>query len=278
MGDLGFVDLYDTLGVGPQATAEQIRAAVKTTRRTWVLRQNAPSLERRQEAETVLARVAEAERVLLDPHLRVRFDKELHDQTQAARTDPPPAAAANWLEAARTALEGGDPSRAAWAAREATHASPQDPEAWALRGRADLDLGRLDDATYELEQASALEPRSAYRHYEVGWALQSRKRFGPALSEYATATELDPDEPLYPGGDRSGAHRHRTRRPGNRDSRALGVGFSRGRVHPAVTGVGPLPSRSRPVAAGTRRVQAVLDERSSRRILGQMAIRPDPAI
>lgn len=77
MSDCGFVNHYEIIGVPPEATPAQIHEAVKETRRTWVLRQNAPALERRQEAETMLARVAEAEKVLLQPGLRRGFDEEL---------------------------------------------------------------------------------------------------------------------------------------------------------------------------------------------------------
>lgn len=78
------VNHYETVGIIANSTPEQIRAAVKEARKTWVLRQNAPTLERRQEAETMLAKIANAERVLLDPHLRKTFDQQLHDRTRSS--------------------------------------------------------------------------------------------------------------------------------------------------------------------------------------------------
>jgi hypothetical protein len=86
MSESGFANHYDHLGIPSDATIEQIRAAVKDQRRTWVLRQNAPSLERRQEAERMLAEIAEAERVLLDPGERAVFDQQLSDHIRSAES------------------------------------------------------------------------------------------------------------------------------------------------------------------------------------------------
>lgn len=196
MGGPDVVDLYGTLGVAADASHDEIAAAVKDQRKVWVLRQNAPSLERRQEAERMLAQIAQAERVLLDPRARAGFDQELRGQREAAKT-PAGSAGVDWLAQAQEALERGDAGRAAWAAQEATRSSPQEPEAWALRGRAHLEVGKLEEATYELEQATNLDPDSPYRHYELGWVLQLRHHYGPALSQFAIASELAPEDPFY---------------------------------------------------------------------------------
>jgi Flp pilus assembly protein TadD len=197
MSDSLIVNHYNTLGIRSDASLDEIQAAVKETRKTWVLRQNAPSLERRQEAETMLARVADAEGVLLDPFQRTNYDKQLHDQTQKTRSPAPPAGHTDWIATAADALRRGDPAHAEWAAREATHLSPENPEAWALRGRADSQLGRLDDASFEFSRAAELDSNSAERHFELGTALQARGKFGPALAEYGVASSLAPQEPFY---------------------------------------------------------------------------------
>lgn len=197
MSGTDFVDLYEALGVQPDAGVDVIRAAIKATRKIWVLRQNAPALERRQEAETVLERVGEAERVLLDADLRAAFDVRRREHLEAVEVEKRSAVVPDWIATAREAMQRGDVRRAAWAAREATHANPRDPEAWAARGRADRALGRLDDATYELEEASKLEAGSAKRHYEFASVLHARRLFGPAIGEYSTALRLAPGEAFY---------------------------------------------------------------------------------
>jgi curved DNA-binding protein CbpA len=87
-------DLYELLEVAPTASAEVITAALTAQRRTWMQRQSAPTMERRQEAEQMLARLAEAERTLLDPTARAQYDAQ-HSATPPTHTNPAPAPAPN---------------------------------------------------------------------------------------------------------------------------------------------------------------------------------------
>ena len=46
-----FVDLYEELGLDPALECSQIEKELKTLRKKWRTRQNAPTVEARQEAE-----------------------------------------------------------------------------------------------------------------------------------------------------------------------------------------------------------------------------------
>ena len=63
-------------------------------------------------------------------------------------------------------------------------------------GTAFLQLGQLNSALAEFEQAVRLEP-SAEHHYALAACLMNLGRDNEALAEMQTATRLDPDKVLY---------------------------------------------------------------------------------
>ncbi|MFC9897654.1 DUF4190 domain-containing protein [Nocardia sp. NPDC127579] len=104
-------DFYDLLGVSPSASEDLLRSEIAQAQRMWMKRTGLPDLERRQEAERNVQRLADAKAVLLDPGKRSEYDQRLADaQRPPASTTavapvqsfapvPPPAPAPAWQPA-----------------------------------------------------------------------------------------------------------------------------------------------------------------------------------
>lgn len=68
---------YELLALDRTAEDKTIRAAVRLQRRTWTQRQGLPSLDVRHEADRMISRIAEAEKILTDVAQRARYDATL---------------------------------------------------------------------------------------------------------------------------------------------------------------------------------------------------------
>src|SRR5262245_20604133 len=126
---------YAILGIEPNSTPEEIQKALNEHVRKWTLRQNAPKLEHRQQAERMSKQLTLVGQVLLDPARKAEYDRELNVASgatpRAAKTPSPgtgwPSLAAA-LEAANSALESGDAERAQSIAEEVARLSPNEAE------------------------------------------------------------------------------------------------------------------------------------------------------
>lgn len=192
MSDSKLIDYYELLGIAQDADGTAVQGAVKSQRKVWVLRQNAASLERRQEAERQLENIAAAERVLLDANQRTAYDLQLRNQV-AVNESATATGAQELVRDAQEALERKDASRASWLAREATTRYPQEPAAWHVRAEASSELGQLQDATYEFERARDLDPNDPLRYFMLGLTLENRGLHKEALEQYARAHRMAPD-------------------------------------------------------------------------------------
>jgi curved DNA-binding protein CbpA len=197
-----FVNHYETLGVAQDATAEQIKAAVKAQRGLWVPRQQSPSRELEREAQDQLARIRQAERTLLDPARRAA-----HDQAVAAYVPPEPdrprggdpdGARRDWVAEAEEHLRRNRPEAAAGAAREATDLAGGNHRAWSVRGRASLRMNQPDSAIFEFGEAVRIKPGSDEYHCDLGSAYEAKHEYKKAVESYKTAQRLAPHVRRYP--------------------------------------------------------------------------------
>lgn len=161
------MDLYELLEVDPRADEGNIREALKQQRRKWVSRtSSAPDLARRQEAERMVDQLDKAEKTLLDPHERARYDRQ------------------------REIRPAGD---------SAAVADPQadDPETWASRAERSLQGGSPRLALHEIDQALRLDHLRARYHLFRGEVLNRIGAWDEALACFQTAYELDPHAPAH---------------------------------------------------------------------------------
>jgi tetratricopeptide (TPR) repeat protein len=193
-----FVNYYELLEVSSQATAEQIKDAIKRQRRTWIKRQQAPSIERQREAEDRVRMIDGAEATLLDPDSRAAFDRQLAAYVPpAVPAQQPSEEGTSWLIRAREFLAKGDARSAAYAARQATDHQASHHEAWAVRGRADFLIGRDDDAIFEFSEAIRIKPNEDEYHFDLGSVYESKGNDQQAMRCYQEASGLAPQKPLY---------------------------------------------------------------------------------
>lgn len=192
------VDFYELLEIPRDADADMVTAAYKSKVRQWRKATNSPDLSRRQEAETWMARLKEANEILKDSARRQAYDQELNTQgvEQAAPT-PRGDGVIDWVAEARSSLSRGDYHSAAYAAREATHTIGNSAESWMLRARASSGLGQDRDALYEARQATQITANDPEAHFQLGMIQEKLRDFGDALTSYRTAMRLDPSAPQY---------------------------------------------------------------------------------
>lgn len=192
-----FVNYYEILEISQTASAEQIREAVKRQRRTWVKRQQAPSLERQREAEDRVRQIDAAELALLDPDSRKTFNEALASYVPPTPGTQPTVEGMDWLSRARDFLARGDAQSAIYAARQATDNRASHHEAWALRGLASFMAGHDQDAIFEISEALRLKPDSDEYQFDLGSVYESKGMDKSALQCYERAAQLAPGKPLY---------------------------------------------------------------------------------
>jgi tetratricopeptide (TPR) repeat protein len=193
-----FVNYYEILEISPQATTEQIKAAVKLQRRTWIKRQQAPSIERQREAEDRVRMIDAAETTLLDADARAEFDRRLASYVPPATPAlQPTAEGTTWLVRAKEFLSAGDVRSAAYAARQATDQQASHHEAWAVRATADFLIGQVNDAIFEFKEAIRIKPDEDSYYFDLGSVYESKSDNAEAIRYYQQAAQLAPDKPVY---------------------------------------------------------------------------------
>lgn len=225
------VDFYQLLDLAPDADEDAVRRAVLDQRRTWVRRQNAPTVERQRQAEDQVRLIAAAEETLLDPAKRAAYDRSrgapepaparvvldkpaappvpptsgpsqpappAPTPTPAPAPTPTPAPAPapaqqriDWTARATEALRLGDLRAARYAAAEATERNPGDAAAWVLRGTVSRADNRLDHAIYEFVEAGRLDP-SARTYTTLAEVNEAAGYVDQARLAFESATRMDP--------------------------------------------------------------------------------------
>jgi len=192
------VDYYAILEIPRTAAEPQIKEAVKKQRRQWYKRQNAPTTEKRREAEDRIRDISAAETTLLDPNRRAAYDRQLASYVPPAPETDGASEGQDWTARAVDLLRQNLPEAAHGAAREATDRKGSDHEAWAVRGRASLLMNRADSAVFEFSEAIHLQPNADEYHSDLGDAYSARGDLPRAFESYGTAARLAPDNRGYP--------------------------------------------------------------------------------
>jgi tetratricopeptide (TPR) repeat protein len=185
-------DYYAILGVERTATPEEIEKEIKQELRTWTKRTNSPELPRRQEAERRVQQLSEARKLLLDPEQRGAYDRRLAAEPVASQANTDKAAGTGWLEEALRHQAANDYLSAAYAARMARDAAPDDPVAWRTLAWANVQLRNTNDAVFEAGRAVMLAPGDATYHYDLGEIHFVRRSWKEAMESYQRALQLDP--------------------------------------------------------------------------------------
>ncbi|GAA2173149.1 hypothetical protein GCM10009784_06370 [Arthrobacter parietis] len=202
---MAVVNYYELLEIPHGADSEAIKQAVRKHRREWRNRSAHPKADTRALAEKMTQHISDAEGVLVDPGRRADYDRQLAAQRvapepQQAGPSPSSGDRRDWASIIRQYLAAGDPSRANYAAREATTQEPDNAEAWYLRGSSSALLQNQTDAHFELGEALRLDPDNAAYHTELGDLYASVEQWSRAQESYQRASELEPHNKYYQVG------------------------------------------------------------------------------
>jgi tetratricopeptide (TPR) repeat protein len=192
-----FVDLYQLLGVAPTATAQEIEQAVRLRRRKVRRQTGSPTLEKRQQAEKLMAQLAEAQRTLLDPAARAEYDRR-HAEHQAAprqATEAPPTDADGLLRDIRVALDGADYRTAGTLTAQAIR-TLDSGESWSLHAEMLDAINQFQQAAEAARKAVDRDPGNPQYSYQLGLELEASGSAKLALDAYRGVDRLAPDSPL----------------------------------------------------------------------------------
>ena len=222
-------NLYDLLALTPEADEDAIREAIARQRRVWRRRTTAPEIVARQEAERRMQSLDEAERTLLDPVRRGSYDARLRTLASIQPGEPEsntgqfnsrvggrhaassaePAARQvaplqrqqgpddRWLVRAIEQLDREQYDVAAFTARRAVEADPENAYAWSVFAEAATRSGDTKTARAAIDRALSLDPESAQLHAQRGWILDQAGDLRRAYSAYVSAGRLAADRPDY---------------------------------------------------------------------------------
>ncbi len=195
-----WVDFYDILNIPLTADEDRIKEAIRSGRRNWNKRAASPNAETKQTAERMIADLAAAERILLQPASRKGYDAAYgaeRSRSQASTAALQPTHGGDWIQRARDFMGIGNAHSANYAAREAIALNGANHEAWSIRANASFMLGNYADAGFEFREAIRLQPQNAMYHFDYGDAMFANGETAAALGEYETALRLDPSNPVY---------------------------------------------------------------------------------
>jgi tetratricopeptide (TPR) repeat protein len=179
--------LYEVLGVESSASEDTIRAAITEQRRAWRRRTASPEIEVRHEAERRMKQLNDAERTLLDAASRRAYDEQLRAGGPSTSS---PAGDSNWLVKAAQQIESGQHEIAAFTARHAVDADPENPYAWSVLASAASGAGDQQTAMTAITKAIGLDPENAALFFTRGTIYTKAGEHERALASYRAASGL----------------------------------------------------------------------------------------
>lgn len=183
-------NFYSLLKVENTASEKEIKEALKREFQLWRHRTNAPSLERRQEAEKIVKSLDEAENILLDKTKRTEYDKQLQTATHEQPVNLELESGQDLLKKAEEFLMQDRLDEARDAATKATEKNGENHETWALLAWIKGRLGKLNDARYELERVIEKCPDNPDYYWRLGSVYEEMGMEKEATSNYEKAAQL----------------------------------------------------------------------------------------
>lgn len=186
-----FVDFYQLLQISTTATEEEIKHAIREGRKEARTRSNHHTQEKRAEGEQKMSNVAKAEKILLDSASRKNYDSELKkfqfSQTEAKQT---PVDLPSRVKVGRDYLQSGNSKLAHKKAVEVTQLDNSYLDAWRLRADASINLEKLDDAEYSLNEVARLAPSDPDTYEQLAYLYSIMNQEKRALSNAHKAFNL----------------------------------------------------------------------------------------
>ena len=186
-----FVDFYQLLEISTTASEEEIKYAIRAGRSQAKIRSNHPTQEKRSEGEQKMSNIKKAEKILLDSASRKQYDVDLakfhFSQSEANQL---PSDLPGRVRVGRDYLQSGNTKLAHKKAVEVTQLDNSNLDAWRLRADASINLQKLDDAEYSLNEVARLAPTDPDTYEELAYLYSIMNQNKRALSNAHKAFDL----------------------------------------------------------------------------------------
>lgn len=196
----GFVDFYGLLRVADTASGDEIVEALAIRRGEVHELVGSDRTDNRMAGLGLLADLADAERVLLTPDGRRRYDDQHRSRSGMHTGQGPvadPAAAASRVEEAFRLLGDGNIHGARELADRMLRSDPGCADAWYIAGCCAYSAGDYDKAESYLRSAVGIAPDGAGYHYALGRAHAAQGDYTQAVTCYDNALGFDPGNEQY---------------------------------------------------------------------------------
>lgn len=196
-----FVDFYGLVGVEATASGDEIVEALAIRRGEAHELVGSDRADDRMAGLTLMADLAEAERVLLTPGERRCYDDKRRSRAgmrvDQGRVEDPSVAVASSVGEAFRLLGDGNIHGARELAERILRSDPACADAWYVAGWCAYSAGEYERAESYLRSAVGIAPEEAAYHYELGQVLRTQGDYTQAVALYDNALGLDPGNELY---------------------------------------------------------------------------------
>lgn len=190
---------YEILNLSPNASEAEIRGVIRTLRKKYRQVTGSPNKEQARNAEVMMDKLSEAEKNLLDPSARSKYDADLRNRPPETTTEPSHNQNDDWVTIAQDYLSNGQPRNAAQAAKQGTQVEPNNVQAWVVRAYADLEINDYADADFSASEAQRRDPNNAQMFGIKGDVYDGEKRYQEAQAAFQRAADLEPTNPYWQG-------------------------------------------------------------------------------
>ena len=198
------VNYYEILGLPIEASEDDIKREIQQKRKQFTAKTTSPKREIRQEAETKIEQISEAQKTLLKKDKRSEYDQKLkiwlasqpkqsaNSASQDVYDSGQDLVAMGWDE-----LNQGNIPNALHMATQATIRDGLNADAWALLGEANCRWGEIDDGVSNYLRAVKLRPNDAGLYFSLGCLYEDQEKWQEAYKQYDRASTIEPNTTLY---------------------------------------------------------------------------------
>lgn len=190
---------YEILHISPNAQEADVKGAIRALRKKYRRVTGSPNKEQARNAEVMMDKLAEAEKILLDDDARAKYDNDLRNRPVEREASPTASQSDDWIDTAKSYLANGQPRNAAQAAKEATRVEANNVQAWVVRAYADLELRDYADADFSASEAHRRDPQNPEILGLQGDVYDGEERYAEAQQAFQQAANLDPNNPYWQG-------------------------------------------------------------------------------
>ena len=194
------MNYYEMLGLSQEMKVGELDEALRKLQRKWQSRTNAPSLERRQEAENMLQVVLEAKDHLTSEDKKEKYDKKLKKMKPENKVEPlvmDNQSAYDLIERAKEKIGQHKIAEALLMLKKAIHTDPDQADAYANYGYCLYQMQRVSEAVQAYETALALDSSNMSTYYDLIFIYVEQERFNIAEQYLDQALALAEDKRAF---------------------------------------------------------------------------------